>query len=159
MAQATKATKATATATKATAKAKGTAPHGTATAQAPALAGKAAGLPLHLNGGHFVVVVQLANPKAAGSMAYNNYAALLALVAKHGNGKFTCAQWAAVVQRASDLRYNTGHNGKGKAFVAVYPTQALALAALAPKAAKPKAAKPAVQAPAVQAPAVQAPSA
>lgn len=160
-ATATKATTTKATATKATTKAttkgaavavKGTAQHGTAKAQAPALAGKLAGLPQTMAAGHFVAVHALANPKAQGSGAYNRYAALLALVAKHGNGKFTCAQWAAVVQRASDLRYNTGANGYGKAFVTVHATQALALAAIAPKATKAKAPK-AKAAPATPAPA------
>lgn len=147
-------------ATKATTKApavltKGTTPAGTAKPQAPALAGKLAGLPQAMAPGAFVAVHMLANPKAQGSGAHNRYAALLALVAKHGNGKFTAAQWAAVVQRASDLRYNTGTNGYGKAFVTTHATQALALAALAPKA--PKATKaPKAKAPATQAPATQA---
>lgn len=177
MAQATttKATKAATTTKAATAKATtkgaaivvaGTNKAGTSKAQAPAVAGKVMGLPASFAPGNFVAVHVLANPKAQGSGAFNRYAALLALVAKHGNGKFTCAQWAAVVQRASDLRYNTATNGYGKAFVTTHTTQALALAAIAPKVAKvakPKAAKatpaPAAAAPVVQAPVVQAPSA
>ena len=88
-------------------------------------------MPQTMQSGHFVVVATLVNPKAAGSGAHGRYAALLALVAKFGNGRFTAAQWAGVVGRASDLRYNTATNGYGKAFAAVYPTAAAAAAAVA----------------------------
>jgi hypothetical protein len=166
--QNTKATPAIATTPKGAAKGAAKAPvlgkaastKGMATnAKAPAAV--VAGVPQCLNAGHFVAVQRLANPKAVNSQAHNNYAALLALVAKHGNGKFTVAQWAAVVQRASDLGYNTFTGGKGprgKMFVTCHATQAQALAACpkAPKAAAPKApkAKAPAAAPAA-APAVQ----
>lgn len=133
----------------------------TTKAAAPALPGKVFGLPVGMAPAAFVAVHTLANPKAQGSRAHNSYAALLALVAKHGNGKFSAAQWAAAVGRASDLRYNTnngGKGGRGKPFVTTHATQALALAALAPvakakapKAKAPKAAPAAVAAPAAPA--------
>lgn len=144
-------------------KAATTAPNGTTKAGAQALPGKVQGLPVGMAPGAFVVVHTLQNPKQPGSGAHNRYATLLALVAKHGNGKFTAAMWAGAVGRASDLRYNTNNGAKGgwgKPFATTHATQAAALAALAPATPKaPRKVKAPAPAPVAQAPAAPAPQA
>ena len=56
-----------------------------------------------------VKVMVKANPKTAGTGAFNRFACYMALAASKGNGKFTVADVLNKGVQPSDLRYNITH--------------------------------------------------